>query len=129
MGIETPDSTAPPPFRERFDSLQGEIDLAEIAAAEARAHAVKLEAEVASTRVRLEAEAKEIRAAAAAAASEASGATRAAGEAKMLNTEAVTSLKAIAVGVGKGVAALAVIGSALYGALQLAKQFVEQVAP
>jgi hypothetical protein len=118
VGIDPAISLVPPPMRERFDSLQGEVDLAELAATEARAEAK-----------RAQERADAATAAAESAKQEASGATKAAGDAKLLNTEAVTSLKAIAVGVGKGVAALAVIGSALYGALQLAKQFAEQVGP
>ncbi len=113
MGIESPDSDAPPPMRQRFDSLQSEIDLAELAAAEARS-AAKLAQE------RADAATEE----AAAAKVEATGALEAAGDAKVLNAEAVTSLKAIAKGVAAGVAALTVIGTSIYGLLQ----FIQEVS-
>jgi hypothetical protein len=102
LSIDTPDSLAPPPIRERLDSLQSEVDVAEKVAAEARA-----EAKAAQAR------ADAATAAASAAATEASGAHKVAGEAKLLNGEVLKKLGVVATGLAALTAAAWAIAKAL----------------
>jgi hypothetical protein len=109
LGITS--SIAPPPMRERLDSIQTELDAAELVAAEAR-----VEAKAAQERAaRLESDARETRARAEAAHAEASGAHKVAGEAKLLNAEVVKKLGALVLALGALTGAAYAIAKALGG--------------